>query len=86
MLMAPFLPLELLQIFVTLSDSLAVIAVIAAYGDVDAADAADAAIPFFSAQGGLKGVHVAHSMPTSGAVDLVATRRTSTLTCLNGLD
>ena len=84
MLMAPFLPLELLQFFVTPSDSLAVIA--AAYGDVDAADAADAAIPFFSAQGGLKGVHVAHSMPTSGAVDLVATRRTSTLTCLNGLD
>ena len=81
--MAPFLPLELLQFFVTPSDSLAVIAVIAAYGDVDAADAA---IPFFSAQGGLKGVHVAHSMPTSGAVDLVATRRTSTLTCLNGLD
>jgi hypothetical protein len=85
MLMAPFLPLELLQIFVTPSDSLAVIAVIAAYGDVDAADAADA-IPFFSAQGGLKGVRVAHSMPNSGAVDLVATRRTSTLTCLNGLD
>ena len=79
MLMAPFLPLELLQFFVTPSDSLAVIA--AAY-----VDAADAAIPFFSAQGGLKGVHVAHSMPTSGAVDLVATRRTSTLTCLNGLD
>jgi len=47
------------QFFVTPSDSLAVIA---AY--------ADAAIPFFSAQGGLKGV--ARSMPTSGAVDLVA--------------
>jgi len=47
------------QFFVTPSDSLAIIA---AY--------ADAAIPFFSAQGGLKGV--ARSMPTSGAVDLVA--------------
>jgi len=46
------------QFFVTPSDSLAIIA---AYADV---------IPFFSAQGGLKGV--ARSMPTSGAVDLVA--------------
>lgn len=46
------------QFFVTPSDSLAVIA---AYADV---------IPFFKAQGGLKGV--ARSMPTSGAVDLVA--------------
>lgn len=44
--------------FVTPSDSLAIIA---AYADV---------IPFFRAQGGLKGV--ARSMPTSGAVDLVA--------------
>jgi phosphoglucomutase len=46
------------QFFVTPSDSLAIIA---AYADV---------IPFFKAQGGLKGV--ARSMPTSGAVDLVA--------------
>ncbi len=46
------------QFFVTPSDSLAVIA---AYADV---------IPFFKSQGGLKGV--ARSMPTSGAVDLVA--------------
>mmetsp|Transcript_45712 Transcript_45712/g.67977 ORF Transcript_45712/g.67977 Transcript_45712/m.67977 type:complete len:1058 (-) Transcript_45712:797-3970(-) len=46
------------QFFVTPSDSLAIIA---AYADV---------IPFFRAQGGLKGV--ARSMPTSGAVDLVA--------------
>jgi phosphoglucomutase len=46
------------QFFVTPSDSLAVIA---AYADV---------IPYFRAQGGLKGV--ARSMPTSGAVDLVA--------------
>jgi len=44
--------------FVTPSDSLAIIA---AYADT---------IPFFRAQGGLKGV--ARSMPTSGAVDLVA--------------
>jgi phosphoglucomutase len=44
--------------FVSPSDSLAVIA---AYADV---------IPFFKSQGGLKGV--ARSMPTSGAVDLVA--------------
>lgn len=46
------------QFFVTPSDSLAVIC---AYAD---------AIPFFKTQGGLKGV--ARSMPTSGAVDLVA--------------
>lgn len=46
------------QFFVTPSDSLAVIA---AYADT---------IPFFKSQGGLKGV--ARSMPTSGAVDLVA--------------
>jgi len=46
------------QFFVTPSDSLAVIA---AYADC---------IPFFRTQGGLKGV--ARSMPTSGAVDLVA--------------
>jgi len=46
------------QFFVSPSDSLAVI--------VANADA----IPFFRAQGGLKGV--ARSMPTSGAVDLVA--------------
>lgn len=46
------------QFFVTPSDSLAIIA---AYAD---------AIPFFKTQGGLKGV--ARSMPTSGAVDLVA--------------
>mmetsp|Transcript_29901 Transcript_29901/g.49335 ORF Transcript_29901/g.49335 Transcript_29901/m.49335 type:complete len:1057 (+) Transcript_29901:35-3205(+) len=46
------------QFFVTPSDSLAIIA---AYAD---------SIPFFSTQGGLKGV--ARSMPTSGAVDLVA--------------
>jgi len=46
------------QFFVTPSDSLAIIA---AYADC---------IPFFRAQGGLKGV--ARSMPTSGAVDLVA--------------
>jgi len=46
------------QFFVTPSDSLAIIA---AYADV---------IPFFKAQGGLKGV--ARSMPTSGAVDRVA--------------
>jgi phosphoglucomutase len=46
------------QFFVSPSDSLAVIA---SYADV---------IPFFQAQGGLKGV--ARSMPTSGAVDRVA--------------
>jgi len=46
------------QFFVTPSDSLAIIA---AHAD---------AIPFFKSQGGLKGV--ARSMPTSGAVDLVA--------------
>jgi len=46
------------QFFVTPSDSLAIIA---AYAD---------SIPFFKTQGGLKGV--ARSMPTSGAVDLVA--------------
>jgi len=46
------------QFFVTPSDSLAIIA---AYADT---------IPFIKAQGGLKGV--ARSMPTSGAVDLVA--------------
>jgi len=46
------------QFFVTPSDSLAIIA---AYAN---------SIPFFRAQGGLKGV--ARSMPTSGAVDLVA--------------
>merc|ERR1712087_485150 len=46
------------QFFVSPSDSLAVIA---AYADV---------IPYFRTQGGLKGV--ARSMPTSGAVDLVA--------------
>jgi len=46
------------QFFVTPSDSLAIIA---AYANT---------IPFFRAQGGLKGV--ARSMPTSGAVDLVA--------------
>eukprot|EP00526_Cylindrotheca_closterium_P001955 CAMPEP_0113644324 /NCGR_PEP_ID=MMETSP0017_2-20120614/23325_1 /TAXON_ID=2856 /ORGANISM="Cylindrotheca closterium" /LENGTH=1046 /DNA_ID=CAMNT_0000555923 /DNA_START=39 /DNA_END=3179 /DNA_ORIENTATION=- /assembly_acc=CAM_ASM_000147 len=46
------------KFFVSPSDSLAVIA---AYAD---------AIPFFKAQGGLKGV--ARSMPTSGAVDRVA--------------
>lgn len=46
------------QFFVTPSDSLAIIA---AYADC---------IPFFKSQGGLKGV--ARSMPTSGAVDLVA--------------
>jgi phosphoglucomutase len=46
------------QFFVTPSDSLAIIA-----ANADC-------IPFFSAQGGLKGV--ARSMPTSGAVDLVA--------------
>jgi len=46
------------QFFVSPSDSLAVIA---AYADT---------IPFFRSQGGLKGV--ARSMPTSGAVDLVA--------------
>lgn len=46
------------QFFVSPSDSLAVIA---AYADV---------IPYFRSQGGLKGV--ARSMPTSGAVDLVA--------------
>ena len=46
------------QFFVSPSDSLAVIA---AYADC---------IPFFRNQGGLKGV--ARSMPTSGAVDLVA--------------
>merc|ERR1712176_1244721 len=46
------------QFFVTPSDSLAIIA---AHADV---------IPFFKSQGGLKGV--ARSMPTSGAVDLVA--------------
>lgn len=46
------------QFFVTPSDSLAVIA---AYANC---------IPFFKAQGGLKAV--ARSMPTSGAVDLVA--------------
>eukprot|EP00604_Paraphysomonas_vestita_P003187 CAMPEP_0174821246 /NCGR_PEP_ID=MMETSP1107-20130205/6093_1 /TAXON_ID=36770 /ORGANISM="Paraphysomonas vestita, Strain GFlagA" /LENGTH=1056 /DNA_ID=CAMNT_0016038059 /DNA_START=144 /DNA_END=3314 /DNA_ORIENTATION=- len=48
------------QFFVTPSDSLAIIA---AHADV---------IPFFSLQGGLKSV--ARSMPTSGAVDLVAKR------------
>ncbi|GMI15440.1 hypothetical protein TrLO_g6587 [Triparma laevis f. longispina] len=46
------------QFFVTPSDSLAIIA------------ANSNKIPFFSAQGGLKSV--ARSMPTSGAVDLVA--------------
>merc|ERR1712127_787953 len=46
------------QFFVTPSDSLAVIAANAN------------SIPFFRAQGGLKGV--ARSMPTSGAVDLVS--------------
>ena len=46
------------QFFVTPSDSLAIIAANANK------------IPFFSAQGGLKSV--ARSMPTSGAVDLVA--------------
>lgn len=46
------------KFFVSPSDSLAVIA---SYADV---------IPFFKAQGGLKGV--ARSMPTSGAVDRVA--------------
>ena len=46
------------QFFVTPSDSLAIIV---AHADV---------IPFFRDQGGLKGV--ARSMPTSGAVDLVA--------------
>lgn len=46
------------QFFVTPSDSLAIIAANADF------------IPFFKAQGGLKGV--ARSMPTSGAVDLVA--------------
>lgn len=46
------------QFFVTPSDSLAIIA---AHAD---------AIPFFKSQGGLRGV--ARSMPTSGAVDLVA--------------
>jgi len=46
------------KFFVSPSDSLAVIA---AYADV---------IPYFKSQGGLKGV--ARSMPTSGAVDLVA--------------
>ena len=46
------------KFFVSPSDSLAVIA---AYADV---------IPYFKTQGGLKGV--ARSMPTSGAVDLVA--------------
>lgn len=49
------------QFFVTPSDSLAIIS-----------DNADC-IPFISAQGGLKGV--ARSMPTSGAVDLVAKKR-----------
>lgn len=48
------------QFFVTPSDSLAIIA---AHADI---------IPFFSLQGGLKSV--ARSMPTSGAVDLVAKR------------
>lgn len=48
------------QFFVTPSDSLAIIV---AHADV---------IPFFRDQGGLKGV--ARSMPTSGAVDLVAKR------------
>jgi phosphoglucomutase len=48
------------QFFVTPSDSLAIIA---AHADT---------IPFFSLQGGLKSV--ARSMPTSGAVDLVAKR------------
>eukprot|EP00602_Paraphysomonas_sp_CaronLab_P005290 CAMPEP_0185017350 /NCGR_PEP_ID=MMETSP1103-20130426/305_1 /TAXON_ID=36769 /ORGANISM="Paraphysomonas bandaiensis, Strain Caron Lab Isolate" /LENGTH=1067 /DNA_ID=CAMNT_0027546715 /DNA_START=48 /DNA_END=3251 /DNA_ORIENTATION=+ len=46
------------QFFVTPSDSLAILA---AHADI---------IPFFSMQGGLKSV--ARSMPTSGAVDLVA--------------
>lgn len=48
------------KFFVTPSDSLAVLA---AHADV---------IPFFSQQGGLRSV--ARSMPTSGAVDLVAQR------------
>ena len=48
------------RFFVTPSDSLAIIA---AHADV---------IPFFAQQGGLKSV--ARSMPTSGAVDLVAKR------------
>jgi phosphoglucomutase len=48
------------RFFVTPSDSLAILA---AHADV---------IPFFSQQGGLKSV--ARSMPTSGAVDLVAKR------------
>lgn len=48
------------RFFVTPSDSLAIIA---AHANV---------IPFFKEQGGLKGV--ARSMPTSGAVDLVAKR------------
>ncbi len=48
------------RFFVTPSDSLAIIA---AHGDV---------VPFFRQQGGLKSV--ARSMPTSGAVDLVAKR------------
>lgn len=48
------------QFFVTPSDSLAIIA---AHASI---------IPFFALQGGLKSV--ARSMPTSGAVDLVATR------------
>ncbi|KAG5185427.1 UTP--glucose-1-phosphate uridylyltransferase-domain-containing protein [Tribonema minus] len=46
------------RFFVTPSDS---VAIIAAHAD---------AIPYFSAQGGLRGV--ARSMPTSGALDLVA--------------
>lgn len=48
------------RFFVTPSDSLAILA---AHADV---------IPFFAQQGGLKSV--ARSMPTSGAVDLVAKR------------
>ena len=46
------------QFFVTPSDSLAILA---AHADC---------IPFFAAQGGIRAV--ARSMPTSGAVDLVA--------------
>jgi len=49
------------RFFVTPSDSLAILAA-----------HADAVIPFFRQQGGLKSV--ARSMPTSGAVDLVARR------------
>ncbi|EWM21792.1 phosphoglucomutase [Nannochloropsis gaditana] len=53
------------QFFVTPSDSLAIIV---AHADV---------IPFFRDQGGLRGV--ARSMPTSGAVDLVAKRMNMSL-------